>query len=608
MQSQDCEPMPYALCPIPLSMTFTPFHIRCTTCEAKLAVRSPALLGQLLACPKCGSMVQIPNQPPQTPPKPEPPDESSVVIIPPTLPIAPVAEAPPVLSTNPVTEEPEPLIQKRPRHASEKSTQIILSIILLSIVFLLAALYITVLLRPAAENQEPPLPPVIVEPPENPLDEKNPEDIEKPEIPETSEFDDPEDDLEEEPNPVVIAQEEEEVEEIIDDEPLILPPVEPEPFVPQPIREQVVIDVSERLQLPIAGLKAERTTLFDAATVLADYAGVPLTWDVSGMRLFGISLDKPLRLDFEEATVGDMLALLLSQNQLAMLIEHGQIFIYPIAAADPTLHEVRYDIADLLRDSNARLVEMIPHLIAPLSWQSQGATCQLDGDGTVLVVNQTEINHREIARFFEMVREARKIPLLSTAGKSPQETERTLRELFPERYCEATLDKPLTLHYVTPTPLADVFRILGPALNLRFLVNHRTLNEAQIPFTELKGTVHVEKGTVREAVQQLLHSVELVELTYRIVDWNTVEIITRDAAFLPEYGTLESHYYGAVLREQTELTPEEMIAMLKNTVEPDSWAESTSGGGAVFLDHVSETFFIRQSHPVQQIVYVWLKE
>jgi hypothetical protein len=36
-----------------------PFKITCVTCRARLAVRNEALIGQILACPKCGSMVQV---------------------------------------------------------------------------------------------------------------------------------------------------------------------------------------------------------------------------------------------------------------------------------------------------------------------------------------------------------------------------------------------------------------------------------------------------------------------------------------------------------------------------------------------------------------------
>lgn len=46
------------------------FAISCTTCRAKLKVRNLAAVGQILACPKCGSMVQVvppPDWPPTAP-------------------------------------------------------------------------------------------------------------------------------------------------------------------------------------------------------------------------------------------------------------------------------------------------------------------------------------------------------------------------------------------------------------------------------------------------------------------------------------------------------------------------------------------------------------
>src|SRR5437899_3305947 len=53
------------------------FTVTCTTCTARLAVRDTAVIGQILECPKCGSMVQIvpPKgwQPPPAPPAPTPP-------------------------------------------------------------------------------------------------------------------------------------------------------------------------------------------------------------------------------------------------------------------------------------------------------------------------------------------------------------------------------------------------------------------------------------------------------------------------------------------------------------------------------------------------------
>ena len=39
--------------------TVKPFTISCTTCQTRLKVRNEQAVGQLLSCPKCGSMVHV---------------------------------------------------------------------------------------------------------------------------------------------------------------------------------------------------------------------------------------------------------------------------------------------------------------------------------------------------------------------------------------------------------------------------------------------------------------------------------------------------------------------------------------------------------------------
>ena len=39
-----------------------PFSISCTTCQARLTVRSQAAIGQIMSCPKCSSMVLVEPQ------------------------------------------------------------------------------------------------------------------------------------------------------------------------------------------------------------------------------------------------------------------------------------------------------------------------------------------------------------------------------------------------------------------------------------------------------------------------------------------------------------------------------------------------------------------
>ncbi|MDR2705769.1 MAG: hypothetical protein LBC02_08330, partial [Planctomycetaceae bacterium] len=93
------------------------FTIQCTTCNAKLKVKNEELIGQILACPKCGGMVLV-QEPeddfvlsPETPPFKKFPDiltsetESGIIKPFPELPASeqPDIPTPPPLPTNPLS-------------------------------------------------------------------------------------------------------------------------------------------------------------------------------------------------------------------------------------------------------------------------------------------------------------------------------------------------------------------------------------------------------------------------------------------------------------------------------------------------------------------------
>lgn len=59
------------------------FKVTCVTCQASLSVRNPALVDQIVACPKCDSMVHV--VPPPAEPAPSPVEAAPVVVPPATV-------------------------------------------------------------------------------------------------------------------------------------------------------------------------------------------------------------------------------------------------------------------------------------------------------------------------------------------------------------------------------------------------------------------------------------------------------------------------------------------------------------------------------------------
>ena len=96
------------------------FAISCTTCQARLKVRDPSAIGKILACPKCGSMVQVAAPSGWTPPSAETinkiaAEASSGNTVAHIKPMLPRADAPSV----PRTEPSQPADATPPEPAQE---------------------------------------------------------------------------------------------------------------------------------------------------------------------------------------------------------------------------------------------------------------------------------------------------------------------------------------------------------------------------------------------------------------------------------------------------------------------------------------------------------
>jgi len=105
----------------------TLFRIQCSTCAARLKVTSRSLIGQIVNCPKCGSMVEI-TEPDATATLEKTKAKAAPVAAPvqskpeASAPQAPVAEAPP---TKPAATEPtatQPLAEETPASSIDVSS------------------------------------------------------------------------------------------------------------------------------------------------------------------------------------------------------------------------------------------------------------------------------------------------------------------------------------------------------------------------------------------------------------------------------------------------------------------------------------------------------
>jgi hypothetical protein len=271
------------------------FSVECTTCKARLKVRSAEAIGQILACPKCHSMVMVAPpadwHPEGTPPVANPQVATAEVaaagiapwklwsavgvatvvfgsgivalwsVLPDRQP-TPVAVAPAVVEPPPIVEAETPA---EPPSVVEAPAPV----------------------EPPAE--EPVAAPVAETPPV-----AEPELVEAPPVVE--------------PAPAAPA---------VAEPPAVEPESDPEPVPPAPVETSTADDLIHRLQTTVVGLDEPAISLKDLADLLGGLAACPIRFDAESMRAAGITEETKATVKIEGGTVEAALSAALEPLGLA---------------------------------------------------------------------------------------------------------------------------------------------------------------------------------------------------------------------------------------------------------------------------------------------------
>jgi len=578
------------------------FTLRCTTCDARLGVQDETLIGQILACPKCGSMVHVvPSGAVPREPETVPPDMEPGTMFPESGPQVPALE---------LLSESELRVRK-----------ILLVILAGFVLFLVVAIGILFSRgkpsepQPAVAGEEPGpvvpvshelqpavVPPVVVVP-MKPEESGPSEDVPVQEI-RTPETQASETEMPESKEPEYRLKGETEIRSTTD----LLADLERKLPGLVELPAALTVDVPDRLRLPLNGFKLDKTSLVAAVRTLSRLTEVPITLDVDEFRCRGIDFDAPISGTYEPGTVGETLIDLLKPLGLEPVIEDRQIFVtVPLEERDK-LTEKTFDIADLAdSDENLtpqRLTELVRQLVDPVGLSAEEPTPDqpsIKVDGTALIVRHRLRKLDETLRLLEQLRVLRKLP---------QKTKIEGERLVPEVFGWDAVQAPLTLNYYQPILLGEVFPQLEAAAKIRILVDHKALNRALSPFSSLKGTVGNNNGTVDTALERLLASVDGVTLTYRIVNVDVLEITTRDVAGRSEKMSVEVHRYETPEHPlEDNATPEELVRTIRTALEHNSWYDpgnsETLGLGDIVIDQPSGCLIVRQSQGIQRLLRRW---
>jgi hypothetical protein len=561
------------------------FTITCTTCKARLAVRSADAVGAILECPKCESMVQVvppdgwmPAEGPAAQPPPAgPPPLNRVADCPLTLELEPaggaawriillwtaglVATSAVVVGLWLAMSPQSPVEQADEAALVEKSP---------------AAELAETASPPAASAAAEPAPPAptLAEKPETPpppaaTDSTKPE-ASKPQTPSMA-TDEPMPPAAPPPTP-------------------LFPPAAEEPAAPTDVRKLPPprVDAEARMSDAVEGLELNDYPLGRAIDLLSGISAVPIALDPDALEQLGVSPRDAVSLRLEATTVGEALRAMLAKRGLAVEINGSTATVTLPASVRQSRRAVRYTIADLTGEDAAaaeRLAELVRRFVAPESWREQGGTGVVAADRQALSVEQTDEVQRQVLAFCEKLRAARGLPLRSR--ESPERFTLKTRAQIAAK----TLDRPVTCNFRQPAPLARILAFLSESSGAVILVDHAALAAAGTS-AQVEAALVAEKQSLRDALDALLRP---LGLAWRAVGAEMIQITTPES--LEEHLELEFHPLGRWLDGGIE--PARLVEQLKARVGPTSWSD-VDGPAEVYFDPPSRMLLVLQSQPAQR--------
>lgn len=592
------------------------FSITCTTCQARLVVRSESAIGAILECPRCQSMVQV--LPPQGW-KPTPPPQTLLPTAGQTGIPALSAGPPPLdrVAAVPLTLELEPpetwslgmlLGQKWFLWSGA-------SLATLAVVWLLFFLFSGAEPEPAAvetENHE-----TVNQRPAMAAAETA---AKKPPGPQSG--------------GIQGREKERPVTAVAENVPLKPTPVQPlpppstqpprsadaKPAEPDPFplaadeaaenSQQAEIkkvppaqvDVAARLADPVAQLELTDMPLAKAVDLLAAIGALPITMDADALMQLGITPHDPVSLRLGSTTLGKALQAAVAEKGLAAAVENGQVVVTTPAEYRETLRKVRYTVDDLTGDDKTaadELAALVRKLVAPESWQGAGGRGTIESERGAMSVVQTGNVHQQVLVFCEKLRNARHKSLRSRDN--------------PERFTLATrsgqarkmLEQPVTVNFHESASLVKVLAFLAEAAKGDILIDRAALAAAETS-DRVEATLTAKKQPLGAALSELLRP---LGLTYRAIGANAIQVTTKEMA--EERLELEFYPVGPWLAKQDPPLPQAGVGQgvrgssladrLKARVAASTWSD-VGGPGEVFFDPPSQCLIVLQSQPAQAAI------
>jgi len=293
--------------------------------------------------------------------------------------------------------------------------------------------------------------------------------------------------------------------------------------LPRPLAREV--DLPARLADPLASVSYQAVPLLDFVYEVSDLSTIPITIDLNVLRLRQLSVVVPITAKLESSTVEQLLVAALEPHNLVAAADADSQLIVTLPRDEGLNRKANYAIEDLTGGEGARvesLIGLLTSFAAPDSWTVAGGMATIEAASGQLTIEGPEITHLETMFLLEKVRAAQKLKPVAKPPFAPSLIEPdSVRARAAEK-----LALPLKLNFGRPTRLTSILQRLSRDTGTRIVPNWQSL--AAIGWTtETQATVTVEGKSLDETLVALL---EPMELTYRVVDDLTIEVVTSQSA------------------------------------------------------------------------------
>lgn len=288
---------------------------------------------------------------------------------------------------------------------------------------------------------------------------------------------------------------------------------------PDPSEAWAPGDVAEKLETELGQVDFQSVALIDAVNFVSQVANVPITIDLFGLELQGVSPNATVSVQKENIKLAQMLRAALTPLELSYSVEDGQIRVTGRKARDTRVRQTKLAFDDLTGGETPeaiRLIEWIKKFVAPESWDVAGGPGVLETSGGQVRIQQTIAVHYQVIAFCERLRRARDLP--------PQS--RMAPERFPltskRDQAKKTLDRPITFTFHQPTRLSQVTDFLEQTTGMTIVINWRSLIDTGFTPATLVSCA-IQDQPLGEALSTTLQP---LGLAWRAIDAQTIEILS----------------------------------------------------------------------------------